>query len=106
MAEAGVPGYLTGWLAVFAPAGTPDDVVAKLNTKSNRILSSPDIRERLMQQGLTANRHSRPALRAGPAKSQNGPKSSRKRASNPSDPHRRGRFSEDAPRYRDGPCPL
>ena len=27
------PGYrdLTGWLAVFAPAGTPDDVVAKLD---------------------------------------------------------------------------
>jgi len=53
VAEAGVPGYeLTGWLAVFAPAGTPDDVVAKLNTEINRIMGSPDIRERLMQQGL------------------------------------------------------
>jgi len=53
VAEAGVPGYdLTGWLAVFAPAGTPDDVVAKLNTEINRILNLPDIRERLMQQGL------------------------------------------------------
>ncbi len=53
MAEAGVPGYgLTGWAAAFAPAGTPDDVVAKLNAEINRILNLPDIRERLTQQGL------------------------------------------------------
>lgn len=55
----------SNWLAVFAPAGTPDDVVAKLNTEINRILGSPDIRERLMQQG-PANRHSQPACGVGP----------------------------------------
>ena len=53
VAEAGVPGYeLTGWLAVFAPAGTPDAVVAKLNGEINRILALPEIRGRLAQQGL------------------------------------------------------
>ncbi|MCG3185573.1 MAG: hypothetical protein IOMNBAOH_00080 [Rhodocyclaceae bacterium] len=53
VAEAGVPGYeLTGWLGVFAPAGTPAEVVDKLNTEIGRILGLPDIRERLAQQGL------------------------------------------------------
>lgn len=53
VAEAGVPGYeLTGWLAVFAPAGTPDAVVAKLNGEINRILALPEIQGRLAQQGL------------------------------------------------------
>lgn len=55
VAEAGVPGYeLTGWLAVFAPAGTPDAVVAKLNGEINRILALPEIQGRLAQQGLEA----------------------------------------------------
>ncbi len=40
IAEAEVPGYeLTGWLAVFAPAGTPDAVVARLNGEIVRILA-------------------------------------------------------------------
>jgi tripartite-type tricarboxylate transporter receptor subunit TctC len=53
IAEAGVPGYeLTGWLAVFAPAGTPDSVVARLNGEIIRILAMPDVRERLLQAGL------------------------------------------------------
>lgn len=53
VAEAGVPGYdLTGWLAVFAPAGTPQAVVNKLNEEINRILVLPEVRERLLQTGL------------------------------------------------------
>ncbi len=53
VAEAGVPGYeLTGWLGVFAPAGTPEAVISKLNQEINRILALPDVRERLLQQGL------------------------------------------------------
>lgn len=36
----------------FAPAGTPRDVVARLNTEINRILSIPEVRERLISQGL------------------------------------------------------
>ncbi|MDO8440607.1 MAG: tripartite tricarboxylate transporter substrate binding protein [Polaromonas sp.] len=53
VAEAGVPGYdLTGWLAVFAPTGTPQAVVNKLNEEINRILVLPEVRERLLQTGL------------------------------------------------------
>lgn len=62
VAEAGVPGYeLTGWLAVFAPAGTPDAVVAKLNGEINRILALPEIQGRLAQQGLEPPQTGTPA---------------------------------------------
>ncbi len=53
IAEAGLPGYeLSGWLAVFAPAGTPDAVVSRLHGEINRILVLPEVRERLLQLGL------------------------------------------------------
>lgn len=53
VAEAGVPGYeLSGWLAVFAPAGTPEDVLDKLHVEINRILALPEMRERLLLLGL------------------------------------------------------
>ena len=38
--EAGVPGYEASvWLALLAPAGTPRDIVAKLNTEINKLMS-------------------------------------------------------------------
>ena len=46
VAEAGVPGYASGsWTGVLAPAGTPKDIVAKLNTELVKGLRSPDMRE-------------------------------------------------------------
>jgi tripartite-type tricarboxylate transporter receptor subunit TctC len=52
MTEAGLPGYaMTLWIAVFAPAGTPAPVIAKLNGEMNRALSSPEVREQFGQQG-------------------------------------------------------
>jgi tripartite-type tricarboxylate transporter receptor subunit TctC len=48
-----LPGYeLTVWYGVFAPAGTPADIVAKLNAESNRIMSLPDVRARLAALGV------------------------------------------------------
>jgi tripartite-type tricarboxylate transporter receptor subunit TctC len=40
------------WTAFFAPAGTPQDLVNRLNSEINRALSAPDVRERLAQLGL------------------------------------------------------
>ncbi len=52
IAEAGVPGYESGsWLALYAPAGTPKDVIAKLAAEAVRIVKLADVRERLLQQG-------------------------------------------------------
>jgi len=47
-----LPGYdITGWQAVWVPAGTPAAVVARLNTEINRIIAMPDIQVRLAQLG-------------------------------------------------------
>jgi len=48
VAEAGVPGFVTGsWAGALAPAGTPKPIVAKLHGELTRILQLPEIRERL-----------------------------------------------------------
>jgi tripartite-type tricarboxylate transporter receptor subunit TctC len=55
IAEAGVTGYqFAGWLSLFAPKGTPDDIVAKLNTGFNKALQSPDLKARFSEQSITA----------------------------------------------------
>ena len=53
MDEAGVPGYqVQVWFGIVAPAATPKDVVAKLNTEINRILALADVKERFTQSGI------------------------------------------------------
>jgi tripartite-type tricarboxylate transporter receptor subunit TctC len=53
MAEAGLPGYETStWGGVLAPAGTPKDIVAKLNAEFNRDLNLPDVRKKLTDAGI------------------------------------------------------
>jgi tripartite-type tricarboxylate transporter receptor subunit TctC len=43
MQEAGVPGYeATIWLGLFAPAGTPRDVLAKLHAEIAKVLAAPE----------------------------------------------------------------
>lgn len=52
ISESGLSGYeVTQWYAMQAPAGTPKEVLAKLNGEVRRILSMPDIVERLSAQG-------------------------------------------------------
>jgi tripartite-type tricarboxylate transporter receptor subunit TctC len=53
MAEAGLPGYETStWGGVLAPAGTPKDIVAKLNAEFNRDLNLPDVHKKLSDSGI------------------------------------------------------
>jgi tripartite-type tricarboxylate transporter receptor subunit TctC len=48
-----VPGYeMALWIGMFAPAGTPRDVTAKLTAEVVRIVGLPDIRERLAGMGV------------------------------------------------------
>ena len=48
IAEQGLPGYDAGvWYAVLAPAGTPRDVVSKLNSEFVRALNAPEVRSLL-----------------------------------------------------------
>ena len=52
VAEAGLPGYeAVGWFGFAAPAGTPREIVGKLNREIVRILNLPEVRERLIGLG-------------------------------------------------------
>lgn len=52
VAEAGVPGFeAVTWHGVVVPAGTPQAVIGRLNAEINKILQTPDIRDRLTHQG-------------------------------------------------------
>ena len=51
--ESGWPGYVvTSWNGVAAPAGTPPEVVAKLNQEISAVLALPEMRERFEQLGM------------------------------------------------------
>ena len=48
-----VPGYEVGiWYGLMAPAGTPEDILAKLSREQQAIVNLPDVRERLAAQGF------------------------------------------------------
>ena len=54
VAEAGVPGFeVTVWFGFLAPAGTPRDIVQRLNAESVRIINSPEVSDRFMKLGVT-----------------------------------------------------
>jgi tripartite-type tricarboxylate transporter receptor subunit TctC len=62
-AEAGLPGYdVESWFAVFAPAGTPPDIVNKLSASIHKIVESPDYRRKIEEQGGFAAYMDPPAL--------------------------------------------
>ena len=48
IAEAGIPGYeVSPWFATFAPAGTPAEVVSKLNKVLNGLMKDPETLKKL-----------------------------------------------------------
>jgi tripartite-type tricarboxylate transporter receptor subunit TctC len=56
--EAGVPGFdVASWQALYAPAGTPPAIVARVNAEVEKILAQPDVKAKMDALGLvhTAN---------------------------------------------------
>ena len=52
IAEAGVPGFaVNNWIGLFAPAGTPADIIRRLNAEVMKIMQAPEIAARMVQQG-------------------------------------------------------
>ena len=48
-----VPGFeATTWFAVFAPAGTPRDIVLRVNAEMQRVFKLPDVADKLKALGL------------------------------------------------------
>ena len=55
IAESGVPGFeASSWFGLLAPAGTPKDVVAKINGEVAKWLATPEAKEKLASQGAIA----------------------------------------------------
>ena len=51
--EAGVPGYdASNWLALLAPAGTPGDIVMRLNSEIAKLMAQPDVQKSLFDAGV------------------------------------------------------
>jgi len=55
LAESGLPGFdITQWFAVWVPANTPKDIVAKLNTEITAIVRSAEYKQRMLESGTEA----------------------------------------------------
>jgi tripartite-type tricarboxylate transporter receptor subunit TctC len=53
IAESGLPGFeATSWFALYAPAGLPREVQARINAETTRVMALPDVREKLATLGL------------------------------------------------------
>jgi tripartite-type tricarboxylate transporter receptor subunit TctC len=51
-----VPGYaVESWYGLYAPAGTPADVIAKLNTAAKKAAASEEFRKKIEQEGLVVS---------------------------------------------------
>lgn len=53
VSESGFPGFeALAWHGVYAPAGTPQEIVDKLNKEIAAVLAEPEVRERLLKDGI------------------------------------------------------
>lgn len=53
--EAGVPRWeVTSWNAIFAPSGTPPNIVATLNKALNEVLADPEVKRKALELGIDA----------------------------------------------------
>ena len=54
VAELGIPGFdAATWFALVAPAGTPHDLVLRLNAEVKRVLALPDVKQRFTDLGMS-----------------------------------------------------
>jgi tripartite-type tricarboxylate transporter receptor subunit TctC len=54
MDESGFPGFdVTAWFGMFVPAGTPGDIIETLHRETVKIMSSPDVREKVEAIGIS-----------------------------------------------------
>ena len=52
-----IPGFaVNNWIGLFAPAGTPSEIVHKLNSEVNRILETPEVQKRMESEGARFSR--------------------------------------------------
>src|SRR5437660_5456737 len=65
VAEAGVPGYeVVSWNGVFAPHGTPADIIELLNKAIHEIVATPEVKQRYAELGIEAKASTPEAVKA------------------------------------------
>jgi tripartite-type tricarboxylate transporter receptor subunit TctC len=65
VSESGLPGFLfNSWFAMLAPAGTPKDIIARLNMETRKALADSEVRRRLEDLGFAVRGNSPDELRA------------------------------------------
>jgi len=65
VAESGLPGfYFNSWFAIVAPAGTPKDIVTRLNAEVLKAVGDPEVRRKLEELGFAVRASSAEELRA------------------------------------------
>jgi tripartite-type tricarboxylate transporter receptor subunit TctC len=65
VSESGLPGFFfNSWFAMLAPAGTPKDIVARLNAEVLKALGDPEVRHKLEDLGFSVRGSSAEELRA------------------------------------------
>lgn len=53
VSESGLPGFFfNSWFAIMAPAGTPNEIVARLNAEALKALADPQVRQKLEELGF------------------------------------------------------
>src|SRR5258706_7390169 len=53
MVESGVPNFEAGsWFGIFAPAGTPEAVIAELDRDIQKVLAQPEMERKLVERGF------------------------------------------------------
>ena len=66
MREGGVADYdVVSWNALFAPPGTPPEIVNTLNQALREILAEPDVKKRLLELGIEARASTPEEISAG-----------------------------------------
>lgn len=64
ISESGLPGFLfNSWFAILAPAGTPKEIVTRLNEEVTKALADPEVRRKLNEQSLVTRGSSPEDLR-------------------------------------------
>ena len=56
IAESGLPGFdFESWLGILAPAGTPKEILSRVNDEVNKLLAKPEVLERMYKLGIEPN---------------------------------------------------
>jgi len=65
VAESGLPGFeVSVWYGIFAPAGTPEAVIGRLNAEIRKVAEMPDVQQHMLKEGADAVASSPGELRA------------------------------------------